>query len=223
VAVRAEAAKRKRRAKASSAIVKTGRGHGRRMAVTVCIVIAAMVLTPAASPAGATVTGSGGTIGRFTFGGALTGTVTTDRSWNVPPGGSVVAGCQITTTSTDADLNLFNAKLKQKGHLVTINGGSSGVAATVDIQVSKAGNKESLSGLNAAALVTFNAFINGKAHTWQSNTTPASKLKGGGTLKTNAKNTAGSIDAKLIPGAPTTGETALTVKGSWSYCKPFEK
>ena len=203
----------------------TARGPSgtRRVAWLVCTVVAAMLLAPVSSLASPTVQGSGGAIGKFTFGGALTGAVTTDRSWKVPPGSLVVAGCQITTTLTDADLNLFNAKLKQKGRLVRINGGSSGVAATLDIQVSKAGNTETLSGLNAAAIVTFNAFINGKPHSWQSNTTPASKLKGGGTLKTNAKNTAGSMDAKLIPGALSAGETALTVKGSWSYCKPFEK
>lgn len=193
----------------------------RRLAARACGVIAGLLLVPAAALADAAVTGSGGTVGKFTFGGALTGTLTTDRSWKVPPGDLIVAGCQITTTATDADLSFFDAKLKLKGHLVTVNGGSSGVAATLDIQVSKDGNRESLAGLNAVALVTFSAFINGKPYTWQSNTTPASKLKGGGTLTTNAKNTAGSVDATLIPGTPAVGNQALTVNGSWSYCKPF--
>ena len=103
---------------------------------------------------------------------------------------------------------------------VTVNGGSAGVAAQLAIQVSKDGNKESLAGLNAVALVTFNASINGKAYVWASNTTPASKLKGGGTLTTNAKNTAGSLDATLIPGTPALEHTALTIKGSWTDCKP---
>jgi hypothetical protein len=183
--------------------------------------IAAMLVAPAVSLAAMSVTGSGGTIGKFTFGGALTGRLAIDRTWTVPPGPIVVAGCQITTTPTDADLNFFNAKLKLKGRRVTVNGGSRGIAATLDIQVSKRGNKESLSGLNAAALVTFNAFIKGKAYEWQSNTTPTSKLKGGGTLRTNARNTAGSVDATLIPDTPAAGHAALKVKGSWSYCKPF--
>jgi hypothetical protein len=134
-----------------------------------------------------------------------------------------VAGCQITTTPTDSDLNFFNAKLKLKRHLVTVNGGSSGIAAELDIQVSKDGNRESLAGLNAVALVTFDAFIKGKAYEWHSNTTPTSRFKGGGTVTTNAKNTAGSVDATLIPGtsAARHRNAALTVKGSWSYCKRF--
>jgi hypothetical protein len=196
--------------------------RSRRVAPRACAVIVAMLLIPAASVAAATVTGSGGAIGKFTFSGALAGTLTIDRSWKVPPGNLAVAGCQITTTSTDADLNFFNAELKLKGHLVTVNGGSSGVAATLDIQVSKDGKTESLAGLNAVALVTFNAWIDGKAVMWQSNTTPASKLKSSGTVATNAKNTAGSVDAKLIPGTQAAGDTPLAVKGSWSYCKPFE-
>jgi len=211
-------ADRARRARGSLQIAVFGVLRG----LLACGVIAVMLLAPAASLASATVTGSGGTIGKFSFGGALTGTLAIDRSWTVPPGGLVTAGCQITSTSTDADLNFFNAKLKLKGHLVTVNGGSSGIAATLDIQVSKDGNTESLAGLNAVALVTFNAFIDGKAYTWQSNTTPASKLKGGGTLTTNAKNTAGSVNATLIPGSPAAGNAALTVKGSWSSCKPYQ-
>jgi hypothetical protein len=194
----------------------------RRVVLLACATIVALLLIPAASVGAATVTGSGGAIGKFTFSGALAGTLTIDRSWKVPPGNLAVAGCQITTTSTDADLNFFNAQLKLKGHLVTVNGGSSGVAATLDIQVSKDGNTESLAGLNAVALVTFNAWIDGKAVAWQSNTTPASKLKSSGTLTTNAKDTAGSVDAKLIPSTPAAGDVALAVKGSWSYCKPFE-
>jgi hypothetical protein len=185
------------------------------------IIAALLLLVPTVALADSTVKGSGGTVGKFTFGGALTGTLTIDRSWTVPPGGLVTPGCQITTTSTESDINFFNAKLKLKGRAVTVNGGSAGAAAQLAIQVSKDGDKESLAGLNAAALVTFNAFINGKAYDWQSNTTPASKLKGGGTLTTNAKNTAGSLDATLIPGTPAAGHTALTIKGSWSYCKPF--
>jgi hypothetical protein len=195
----------------------------RRVSVRALGVFAAMLLAPVASLADARVTGSGGRTGRFTFGGALTGRLTIDRRWTVPPGGLVVAGCQITTTPTDADLNFFNAKLKLKRHLVTVNGGGSGIAAELDIQVSKDGNKESLGGLNAVALVTFNAFIKGKAYEWHSNTTPTSKFKGGGTVTTNAKNTAGSVDATLIPGTPAARRrnSVLTVKGSWSYCKRF--
>jgi hypothetical protein len=196
--------------------IGTRRLHWRALAV-----IAGLLLVPTVALAAGTVTGSGGTIGKFTFGGALTGTLTIDRSWTVSPGGLVTPGCQITTSSTQSDINFFNAKLKLKGRAVTVNGGSAGVAAQLAIQVSKDGNKESLAGLNAVALVTFNAFINGKSYVWGSNTTPASKLKGGGTLTTNAKNTAGSLDATLIPGTPALGHTALTVKGSWSDCKPF--
>jgi hypothetical protein len=194
----------------------------RRVTARLFAVIAAMLLAPAVPLALASVTGSGGTIGKFTFSGALTGKLAIARTWTVPPGPIVVAGCQITTTPTDAALNFFNAKLKLKGRLVTVNGGSSGIAATLDIQVSKRGNTESLSGLNAAALVTFSAFIKGKAYEWQSNTTPTAKLKGGGTLRTNARNTAGSVDATLIPDTPAAGNVALKVKGSWSGCKPFQ-
>jgi hypothetical protein len=193
----------------------------RRLAWRALGAVAALLLVPAVSLAAAGVTGSGGTVGKFTFGGALTGTLTIDRSWTVPPGGLVTPGCQITTSSTQSDINFFNAKLKLKGHAVTVNGGSSGVAAQLAIQVAKNGKKESLAGLNAVALVTFNAYINGKSYEWQSNTTPASKLKGAGKLTTNAKNTAGSLNATLIPGTPAAGHTALTIKGSWSYCKPF--
>ncbi len=196
----------------------------RRVAARAFVVFAAMLLAPLASLADARVTGSGGAIGKFRFGGALTGKLTVDRSWTVPPGGLLVAGCQITTTSTDADLNFFNAKLKLRRHRVTVNGGSSGIAAELDIQVSKDGNTESLAGLNAVALVTFDAFIKGKAYEWHSNTTPTSRIKGGGNVKTNATNTAGSVDATLIPGTPAARHrnAALTVKGSWSYCKRFE-
>ena len=183
-----------------------------------------MLLAPVASLADARVTGSGGRIGRFTFGGALTGRLTIDRNWTVPPGGLVVAGFQITTTSTDADLNFFNAKLKLRRRLVTVNGGSSGIAAELDVQVSKDGNTESLAGLNAVALVTFDAFIKGRAYEWHSNTTPTSRHKGGGTVTTNTRNTAGSIDATLIPGTPAARHrnASLTIKGSWSGCKPFK-
>ena len=183
----------------------------------------ALLLAPTVSLADGGVTGSGGRIGKFTFARALTGRLTVDRSWKVPPGNLVVAGCQITTTPTDADVNFFNAKLKLRRRRVTVNGGSSGIAAELDIQVSKNGNTESLSGLNAVALVTFNAFIKGKAYEWHSNTTPTSKFKGGGTVTTNAKNTAGSVDATLIPGTPAARRrnSVLTVKGSWSYCKRF--
>ena len=92
-----------------------------------------------------------------------------------------------------------------------------------DIEVSKDGNNESLAGLNAVALVTFNAFIKGKPYEWHSNTTPTSKYTGGGTVTTNAHNTAGSVDATLIPGtrAARRRHTTLTVKGSWSDCKRF--
>ena len=174
----------------------------RRVVSGVIGLIAAALLVPAASLAGATVTGSGGTIGKFTFGKALTGTLRIDRRWTVLPGGLVVAGCQITSTPTDADLNFFNAKLRLEHHLVTVNGGSSGVAAELDIQASKNGDTESLAGLNAVGLVTFNAFIKGKAYEWQSNTTPSSTFTGGGTVTTNAKDTAGSVNATLIPGTP---------------------
>jgi len=197
----------------------------RRVAARALGVFAAILLVPVASVADARVTGSGGRIGKFTFGGVLTGRLTVDRSWTVPPGHLVVAGCQITTTSTDADLNFFNAKLKLRHHLVAVNGGSSGIAAELDIQVSKNGNTESLAGLNAVALVTFNAFIKGKAYAWQSNTTPTSPFPGGGTVTTNAKNTAGSVNARLIPVTPAARHrnAALTVKGSWSYCKRFKR
>lgn len=199
-------------------------GIRRAASVWFGVVVAALLLVPVASLANATVTGSGGSIGKFTFAGALTGRLTTDRSWTVPPGGLVVAGCQITTTPTDADLNFFNAKLKLRHHRVTVNGGSSGIAAELDIEVSKDGNKESLAGLNAVALVTFNAFIKSKPYEWQSNTTPTSKYTGGGTVRTNAHNTAGSVDATLIPGTAAARRRHMTlrVKGSWSYCKRFE-
>lgn len=192
----------------------TGRAFG---------LFAALLLAPVVSLADARVTGSDGRIGKFTFGGALTGRLNVNRSWTVPPGHLVVAGCQITTTPTDADLNFFNAKLKLRRHPVTVNGGSSGIAAELDIQVSKNGNTESLSGLNAVALVTFDAFIKGKAYEWHSNTTPTSRFKGGGTVTTNARNTAGSVDATLIPGTPAARHrnSVLTVKGSWSYCRRF--
>lgn len=187
-------------------------------------VITALLLMPGGSVASATMPhGSGGTIGKFKFGGALTGRVRTYRKWTVPPGPLVIAGCQITTTSTDADLNLFNAKLKLKHHLVKVNGGGLGIAAEIDIQVSKDGNTESLAGLNAPALVSFNAIIKRKAYAWQSNTTPTSILKGGGTVRTNARNTAGSVHATLIPTTPAALHLhrALTINGAWSYCKPF--
>jgi hypothetical protein len=195
----------------------------RRVAARALGVFAAMLLVPVASLASVMVTGSGGRIGKFRFGGALTGRLTVDRRWTVLPGHLIVAGCQITTTSTDADINFFNAKLKLKHHLVTLNGGSNGIAAELDISVSQNGNTESLAGLNAPALVTFNAIIKGKAYEWHSNTTPTSRFKGGGTVSTNAHNTSGLVDATLIPGTPAAGhiDAALTVKGSWSYCKRF--
>jgi hypothetical protein len=194
-----------------------------RVAVAAFGVTAVMLLLPSGSLATPTVRGSGGKIGRFTFGGALTGKLKTYRRWTVPPGGLVVAGCQITTTPTDADLNFFDARLKLKHHLVTVNGGNYGIAAELDIQVSTDGNTESLAGLNAPAIVTFNAFIQGKAYAWQSNTTPTSMFEGGGTLTTNARNTAGSVDATLIPVTPAARHLhkTLTVKGSWSHCAPF--
>jgi hypothetical protein len=193
----------------------------RRVVSRVCLLSLAMVLALGASLAVASPIGSGGTIGKVSFGGALTGTLKTDRSWKVSPG-LVVAGCQITTSSTEADLNFFNAKLKLKGHLVTLSGGGSGIPATLDIQVSKDGNTESLAGLNAVAIVAFHAIISGKAYTWQSNTTPASKFKSSGTVRTNAKNTGGSVNASLIPGIPAAGNTALRIKGSWSDCQRFK-
>ncbi len=195
-----------------------------RVAWRAFVVIAASLLVPGGSLASAIMPrASGGTIGKFKFGGALTGRLRTYRRSTVPPGHLVVAGCQITTTSTDADLNFFNAKLKLKHHLVTVNGGGPGIAAEIDIQVSKDGNTESLAGLNAPALVSFNAIIKGKAYAWQSNTTPTSILNGGGTVRTNSRNTAGSVDATLIPTTPAALRVhrALTIKGSWSYCKPF--
>jgi hypothetical protein len=194
---------------------------GWRIASLASVVMVAMLLAPAASLAGSTVTGSGGTIGRFTFGGALKGTLTIARNWKVPPGGLVTAGCQITSTSTEADLSFFNAKLKLKGHLVTVTGGTRELAAQLDIGVSRNGNTESLSGLNAKALVTFGAVIDGNSYIWHSNTTPASKLKGGGTLRTKARNAGGSVNATLIPGTPAAGDASLTVKGSWTYCTPY--
>jgi hypothetical protein len=197
-----------------------------RVAWRALAVVAVLLLLPGGSLARTMMPrGSGGTIGSFKFGGALTGRLKTYRKWTVPPGPLIVAGCQITSTPTDADLNFFNAKLKQKHHLVTVNGGSPGIAAEIDIQVSRRGNTESLAGLNAPAIVSFNAIIKGKAYAWQSNTTPTSILKGGGTVRTNARNTAGSVDATLIP--TTTAalhmHRALTIKGSWSYCKPFPR
>jgi hypothetical protein len=193
----------------------------RRVLSRACLLSLPILFVLGASAASASPIGSGGTIGTISFGGALTGTLKTDLRWNVSPG-LVVAGCQITTSSTQADLNFFNAKLKRKGHLVTLNGGGVGIPATLDVEVSKDGNKESLAGLNAVALVTLNAVIGGKAYTWQSNTTPVSKLKSSGTVRTNSKNTGGSVDASLIPGTPSAGDAALRVKGSWSHCQPFK-
>jgi hypothetical protein len=72
-------------------------------------------------------------------------------------GGLVVAGCQITTTSTGVDLSSFKWNRKSKGDPVPVDGGCSGVTATLDIHVSKNGNMcntESLSGQNAVARVT---------------------------------------------------------------------
>lgn len=185
--------------------------------------IAVLLLVPAESLANATPRGSGGTIGKFTFGQALTGKLRTYRKWTVPPGNLVVAGCQISTTPTESDVNFFNAKLKRHHHLVTVNGGSRGIAAEINVDVSKRGNTESLAGLNAAAIISFNAFIKGKAYAWASNTTPTSPLPGGGTVTTNAGNTAGSLDATLIPTTPAALHlhVALTIKGSWSHCRPF--
>jgi hypothetical protein len=197
-----------------------------RVAWRAFAVVAVLLLMPAGSLAnGMMPRGSGGTIGSFKFGGALSGRLKTSRKWTVPPGPLIVAGCQITTTPTEADLNFFNAKLKLKGHMVTVNGGSPGIAAEIGIQVSRRGNTESLAGLNAPALVSFNAFVKGKAYAWQSNTTPTSPLKGGGTVRTNARNTAGAVDATLIPTTPAALHLhrALTIKGSWSYCKPYPR
>jgi hypothetical protein len=201
-------------------------GHAirlRRVSIRAFALIAALLLLPAAALAFAPPRGSGGKIGKFTFGGPLTGKLTTFRKWTVPPGPIFVAGCQITTTPTEADLNFFNAKLKLKHHRVTVNGGSPGIAADLDIDVSTNGNTESLSGLNAQAIVSFDAFIKGKAYAWESNTTPTSPFQGGGTVRTNAKNTAGSVNATLIPTTPAALHLhrTLTVKGSWSHCKPF--
>lgn len=195
----------------------------RRVTVRTFAVIAAMLLMPAGSLASAIVRGSGGRIGKFTFGGALNGKLRPYRRWTVPPGGLVVAGCQITATPTEANINFFDAKLKLKHRRVTVNGGASGIPAELGIEVSQAGNTESLAGLNAPALVTFDAVIKGKAYEWHSNTVPSSPVPGGGTLTTNARNTAGSLDATLIPGTPAARRThkTLTVKGSWSHCKSF--
>jgi hypothetical protein len=185
-------------------------------------VVVALLLVPAASLAGSPVTGSGGAIGSFSFFGKLKGKLTVDKTWTVNPGHEVLAGCQITTTSTDVIIDFFNAELKMKGRRVVVNGGTPGVAAQLEVDASQLGTTESLAGLNATALVTFNAIINGKSYVWASNTTPTSKVVTSGTLTTKAGNTGGSVDATMAPGTPAAGGSPLTIKGSWSHCQPFK-
>jgi hypothetical protein len=186
-----------------------------------CAALAAL-LVPAASVAGSPATGSGGTIGTFHFGGTLKGTLTIDKTWTVNPGHEVLAGCQISSTPTDAIIDFFNASLELNGRRVAVNGGTPGVAAQLEVDASRLGTTEPLAGLNAVAEITFNAIINGKPYEWQSNTTPISKIVTSGKLTTEHGNSGGSIEATMAPGTPASGSSPLTIKGSWSHCQPYK-
>jgi hypothetical protein len=193
----------------------------RRVFVGACVGAAAVLLAPAASFATSPAVPGGGTIGTFSFGGEFQGTLKSYKTWTVNPGHLVVAGCQISSDPTSVIIHFFNEDLKRKGKRVTLNGGSPGIAVQLEVDASQLGSTESLSGLNAAAEVTFNAFIKGKAYVWGSNTTPESKFVGGGTLTTTAGNKGGSLDATLIP-SDSAASGPLTVKGSWSHCQSFK-
>jgi hypothetical protein len=206
------------RARSSQPGAHSQRARRSRQALAGGLLSAVALLALTSTTLAGGVKGSGGVIGKFTFGGQLTGSLTTDKSWN--DDGVTTAGCQITTDPSESNVYFFNANVKLSGHAVALLGAVPGTGADLDIEASKVGATDTLAAPNYTGSVNFGTYIKGKDYQWLTNADGAA-LKSAGTLTLNAKGTGGSLNATLVPVTGTGATSTLTIKGSWSYCRPL--
>ena len=202
----------------------------RRLACALAALTAASALSgPTLALAAVTPKPGGGTLGKFTFSKALSGSVTEPNTWTV--GYFKSAGCQKTVDPGELNIAFYNVKLMLNGKKTVLTGGNSTLPAFLFVSVQKYGNKESVanSSSNPAsgefmASSGITLWVGREQYGWLTNSGSAT-VKSSGTITTNATGTSGSLDVTMVPVG--TGETSgltskakglLTVKGSWSSC-----
>jgi hypothetical protein len=193
----------------------------RLIATTVTAVALAF---PVASLAG--ITGSGGTNAKLTFSGQLAGKIKVAKKWNL--GDTLTqAGCEHTVDKTSLNLFLYNVKLKLNGKQTALTGGFKGAAIDVFVEVQKYGDSESLANQSGDYLadVALNVYSGRTMYSWDTDSGNGTTLVSAGTVTTNAKGTAGSLTATMVPsgtGLPSPDSGAanapVTVSGSWTSC-----
>jgi hypothetical protein len=203
-----------------------------RVGVVAALAVLATLSFPAASLGG--VQASGGTIATLAFSGQLAGEVKVARKWILSPGLSQV-GCEKTIDKTSFNLFLYHVKLKLNGHETALNGDVEDAAIELFGSVQQYGDSESVANQGSAggapsflASVGFNAYVHHQIYSWDTNSGTATMLSSG-TITTNAKGTAGSLSATLLPagtGVPSGGSglatEPLSISGSWKDCQPFK-
>jgi hypothetical protein len=203
-----------------------------RVGVVASLAVLATLSFPPASLGG--VQASGGTIATLAFSGQLAGKVKVARKWILSPGLSQV-GCEQTIDKTSFDLFLYHVSLKLNGHETALNGDVEDAAIELFGSVQQYGDTESVANQGSPggapsfmASVGFNAYLHHKIYSWDTNSGTATVLSAG-TITTNAKGTAGSLSATLLPagtGVPSGGSGGATapvsISGSWKDCRPFE-
>jgi hypothetical protein len=180
-------------------------------------------------------TPAGPTIGKFTFSGELGGTVKVPKKWDLGYTLTQV-GCEQTVDTTSLNLFLYNVKLTLNGRRTALTGGVAAAAIPLFVEVEKYGDTESVANLAAPeeapdfkASIGINAYLGRTLYSWSSNTGSATELTSG-TITTNPRGTAGSLQATLLPsgtgfpeGVEGHATAPLHVSGSWSSCKPYKR
>jgi hypothetical protein len=206
--------------------------RSRRLALATIFAALGTLCFPAFTLAGATP--SGPTIGKFTFSGELGGSLKVPKKWNLGYTLTQV-GCEQTVDTTSLNLFLYNVKLTLNGRKTNLTGGFKGASIPLFVEVEKYGDTESVANLagpeeapDFKAAIGINAYLGRTLYSWSSNTGSATELTSG-TITTNAKGTAGSLQATLLPsgtgfpeGVEGHATAPLHVSGSWSYCKPYK-
>jgi hypothetical protein len=177
------------------------------VALAAVAVISAPTLASAATP---TPKPGGGTLGRFTFSGALSGSVTEPNDWTV--GFFKSAGCQKTVDNGELNISFYDVKLKLNGKTTLLTGGDSTLPAFLFVGVQKYGNKESVANAGSTpadaeytASSGINLWLGHTEYSWQTNSGSAT-VKSSGSITTNAAGTKGSLDVTMVPGG--TGDTS---------------
>lgn len=166
---------------------------------------------------------TGGTNGKFTFSGQVSGTLKLPKKWNLGYGQSV-HGCRMSNPD-QLTLFFFNVKLPLDGHKTKLSG------VEVELEVGEDGDTESLvstgqvgPATSYAAAVDLLLNAGGASYAWASTS---------GTITTNARGTSGSFSAGLVPsgddglpadaGSSGSASQPVNITGSWSSCQSAPK